>query len=289
MLPILQRAGVRGIIGRVSIGTRTDPSFEHNRHRSMFRSWGVGGYHYLDDGEPGDRQADTFIQEIRRTGGAEGLVCACDIEDSRDPRFGNHVSIAQIRAFVGRFHDAWPKHQLLAYSNRDTWHRLGNPDLQALGFSSGWQAYYGAGWNPEPTPADPEAKPPTPAGVPGDQMPTNPPIGFGGEGRIDLWQGGPIKVHGAKHPHLVDALDGDAWYGGTLDDFRAMGTTDRKPADPDRLARIASENAELGRLGAYIAGLAGPGTPATPETRGINDAREEAIAALQRQRVTVPY
>jgi GH25 family lysozyme M1 (1,4-beta-N-acetylmuramidase) len=38
------------LIGRTTIGTRVDPSFEHNRSRGTFRGWVPGGYHFLYPG-----------------------------------------------------------------------------------------------------------------------------------------------------------------------------------------------------------------------------------------------
>jgi len=253
MLPRLNAMGVRFLFGRASIGTAVDPSFEANRHRGTYRGWVPGGYHYLVDSIEGNRQAATFLNELQRTGGVEGLVTSLDVEDDNRPPIKNHPTLKQVKAFVRDFKDAHPQHQLGLYANRSTWTRLGNPDATDLGFDFVWQAYYMWGaW----TPAD---------------LPARPPISFGGEGRAPLWQWGSLEVRSMTGGNILH-LDGDAWYG-TLDDLRALGTRVAPPIQ-DRPAYRLAYNAAIDAAVAAITALDGPGAP--PAGKAGHDAAEEA-------------
>lgn len=263
MLPKLNAKGVRFLIGRASIGTRVDPSFEPNRHRGTFRSWVPGGYHYLVDSIDPKDQAETFIGECRRTGGMEGLITVLDVEDDNRPPILNHPSLKAVRSWAREFKDAHPHHQLGVYSNQATWFRLGNPDVTDLGFDFVWNAYWPRGVN---TPAD---------------LPDRPPLSFGGEGRAKLWQWGSLEVKGASGNTLH--LDGNAWYG-SMDALRDLATRDRPPI-PERPAYRAAYNATVDASLAAIQALTAPAGAPPAALAGHDAAKEAAIDAVQALRL----
>lgn len=263
MLGRLHGMGVRFLFARASIGTEVDPSFDANRHRGTFRSWVPGGYHYLVDSVPGDRQAATFVGEIQRTGGIEGLVTSLDVEDDNQPPIRNHVSMRQVEAFVRTFKDAHPKHRLGLYANRSTWNRLGNPDFEDVGFDFVWNALWPRGVN---TPAD---------------LPGKPPLSFGGAGRAPLWQWGSLEVRSFTGGNILH-LDGDAWYG-TLDELRALGTQIATPIQ-DRPAYRDAFNATLALALDAIGGVT-PASGGPAVVAGSKDALEAAIQAVQDEKL----
>lgn len=259
MLPRLARAGVRFVTARASIGLATDPSFQENRHRTTFRGWPPGGYHYLSSEPDAKAQADVFMGELARTGGVEGLRTICDVEADS----GGLPSLRAIRLFADRFHDQHPAHMLGLYSRASIWAQYGNPDITDLGYDYVWNASWPGGTHN------------------GQDLPARPPISFGGEGRAPFWQWGTLHI---PRPHKDDLrLDGDAWYG-TLDELRALGVRVRPPLT-ERPAYILANNAEVQAILASIASRPVPaGTPA--QVAGTMAARDAATQAVSEQRIT---
>lgn len=254
MLPKLHAKGVRFLVARASIGTQTDPAFEHSRHRGTFRSWVPGGYHYLVEGVDPRAQAETFTAECARTGGIDGLITALDVEDDNRPPITNHCTIAQVATWAKVWKDDHPHHQLGLYTNRSSWGRLGNPDAESLGFDYLWQALY--------TGPDPE------------NMPPKPPRGFGGL-PTSIWQWGPLHVNGK-------ALDGDAFYG-TMDQLRDLAVRERPPM-VERPAYREAYNATIAAALAAIGGIT-PATGSPAAVAGSTAALEAATSAVQDEKL----
>lgn len=264
MLGRLHSQGVRFLFARASIGTVVDAAFDANRHRGTFRSWVPGAYHYLVQGIDGGNQEATFSAELSRTGGIEGLVTSLDVEDDNQPPWLNHPTMKQVEDFVRAFKDDHPRHQLGLYSNQATWHRLGNPDYQDVGFDFVWNALWPRGVN---TPAD---------------LPNQPPMSFGGAGRAPLWQWGSLEVKSFTGGNILH-LDGNAWYG-SLDDLRALGTRVGTPL-PERPAYRAAYNAALDAALLAIQALSAP-AGAPPAAKAGHDAAEgAAVDAVQALRL----
>lgn len=255
MLPRLNAKGVRFLIARATIGTRTDPSFAPNRHRGTFRSWVPGGYHYLTDGADPNAQADAFSEACRTTGGIDGLLTALDVEDDNTGPVLNHCTVKDVAQWAKRWRDDHPRHQLILYANLATWLRLGNPDIGSLGFDVLWQAR----WYVD-RPAE---------------LPPKPPRGFGGE-PSPLWQWGSLEV--ASQSNHVLHLDGNAWYG-TLDGLRELAARDRTPME-DRPAYREAYNATIADVLAAI-GKVPPATGKPAVVAGSTSALEAATSAVE--------
>ena len=249
LLPPMHRAGIRFLIGRASIGTEPDRSFDDNRAKATHRGWVPGAYHYLVADNPW-QQANEFADRIAATGGSDGLLIAVDLEAGTD-------SYADVVRFMERLRDRIPRHPIGLYTNRSTWARLGSHDATDL-FDWLWQALYLLNHQSPPI-----------------TVPAKPPRGFGGL-PTTMWQPGPFVFGGHR-------LDGDTFYS-SMAELHALATQrERVPIESRPAYRAGYVSMVATAALAVETLLISDGSPANKA--GQTAARDDAADAVRELRL----
>jgi GH25 family lysozyme M1 (1,4-beta-N-acetylmuramidase) len=264
---LLRKKGVRFVIIRASIGTLIDTAAQRSVKVARDNGFVVGLYHFLDDGPPGDAQAETFFRQVERAGGPHGLLLVNDVESTRDNRpTWNDAKLWARRMGVL----AGPDQPLGFYTNRSTAVNLHNPDAASL-YDWLWQALY----------TDRED-----LDTPGISLPPQPPrAGFLGFREAAMWQYGPMAFTPPSGGQQ-NKWDGNAWYG-TIEELKAL-TKPRFVPLPQRPNYALGYNRAIAQSVAAIGLLELPDTvpsgPAFPA--GWSEGRDDARRAADELRMT---
>lgn len=122
-IPQVAKEGYRGLIVKATQGSTgyTAPAmFDTWIQQARQAEMVVGAYHWLTNASV-NQQLDHYLDRIASVGGADGMLCAVDVEDTGS----NAPSWGVLRDFVARFNSLTGGHPLLVYSGNWWWSRLG--------------------------------------------------------------------------------------------------------------------------------------------------------------------
>lgn len=139
-IPTVASEGYSGLLVKASQGVTgylAPTGFETWIAEARTAGMVPGAYHWLNS-TSGAAQANRFLDRLDSVGGADGMLCAVDCEDSSNP-----ASLGVLTDFIDTFQTRTGGHPLLVYSGNWWWESRGW-DISGLGVHL-WDSRYVSG------------------------------------------------------------------------------------------------------------------------------------------------